>query len=142
MSVLSNCKASLEVEEKSQEQYLTVKTQKSTKKGEITTFKLKSAADSLDDLILIKSNLDDYMKQIHERGRPLSINMYLSSRISPFSMEAKHINLNGLIVILTLLLICGSLEKILEVCYRDGWTIGIYVWRFVESGDVFDWRSY
>ena len=56
-------------------------------------------------------------------GRPLTINMHLAARQSPFSKNADMINLRGIVVVLAMLLICSSTEKIIKVFSKDGWVV-------------------
>lgn len=65
-------------------------------------------------------------------GRPLTINMHLAAWESPFSWNADMINLRGLVVILVLLLISSSTEKIIWVFSKEGWIIWEQLMLFIQ----------
>jgi len=49
--------------------------------------------------------------------------MHLAARQSPFSRNSDMINLRGIVVVLAMLLICSSTEKIIKVFSKDGWVV-------------------
>jgi len=74
-------------------------------------------------------------------GRPLTLNMHLAAWQSPFSLHPSLLNLRGIVVLLALLLISSSAEKIIFVASKEKWII----WKAAEyflllkGGDLSDY---
>ena len=90
-----------------------------SKKNPAKKYTCKNPKDSSVELALIKSHLDEYNTSGINMGRPLTINMHLAARQSPFSLNADMLNLRGIVVILVLLLISSSAEKIINVASKE-----------------------
>jgi hypothetical protein len=88
---------------------------------------------SVHDMTAIKSYLDEYNRPNKEMGRPLSISTHVAARLSPFSHNSEMINLRGLIVILSLLLISSSAEKMIRVFSHEGWTLWINMIGYMKD---------
>jgi len=114
---------------------------KKKQKHHFDSLVLKNPKDSIINLADIKSYLDEHNRHDAEMGWPLTINMHLAARKSPFSKNADMINLRGIVVVLSLLLICSSAEKIIKVFAKDGWVVWNAMTKFINiwGGTVEDY---